>query len=103
MTSASGLDWFLAILCLVLSVFFFIGKGQAILDAFSGKNYKKKKMNPEQNRKYQTATGIFLLILGVDEIFMALIPSTTMGIISIFVSIAALVGMIIYIRKMLGD
>ena len=102
MTSASGLDWFLAILCLVLSVFFFIGKGQAILDAFSGKNYKKKKMNPEQNRKYQTATGIFLLILGVDEIFMALIPSTTMGLISIFVSIAALVGMIIYIRKMLG-
>ena len=64
MTSASGLDWFLAIL---------------------------------------SATGIFLLILGVDEIFMALIPSTTMGLISIFVSIAALVGMIIYIRKMLGD
>jgi len=99
MSSSSGLDWFLAVLCLVLAALFFLGKGQGILDAFSGRNYSKKKWDEQQKRKFQKATGIFLLVLGVDEVFMALIPTSTMGLISIFVSIGALVGMIIYFRK----
>ena len=103
MDISPAFDWFLAILCLFLAVIFFIGKGENVLNLFSGKNYRPKKMDPEQNRKYQTATGIFLLILGVDEICMALFPSVAMGLISVCVSAAALIGMVVYIRKMLGQ
>lgn len=95
-------DWTLAAIFGVLAIIFFMGKGQGILDAFSGK-YKQKKMNPEQNRKYQFGVGIFLLALGIDEVFMALFPGVAMGIISIIVSIAALIGIIVYVRKLLGD
>ncbi len=98
---SSTFDWFMAIVFIILAVIFFMGKGQGILDAFSGK-YKPKKMEPEQNLKYQRATGIFLLVLGIDEIFMALFPGQLMGVISIIVSVISLIGIIVYIRKLLG-
>ncbi|MST81835.1 DUF3784 domain-containing protein [Bilifractor porci] len=91
-------DLFMAVLLGVLAVVFFMGKGRGILDAFSGK-YKDKKRDPVEERKYQTAIGIFLVVLGVAELLMAFIRHPYMGIVSVAISVADLIYIMIYIRK----
>lgn len=95
-------DWTLAAIFGVLAVVFFLGHGQGVLDAFSGK-YKQKKMSPEQNLKYQRGVGVFLLVLAVSEVFMAAFPGFVMGVISIIIAVVALIGIVVYIRKLLGE
>jgi hypothetical protein len=91
-------DLFMAVLLGVLAVVFFMGKGRGILDAFSGK-YKDKKRDPVEERKYQTAVGVFLVILGVTELLMAFIQQPFMGIVCVVISIADLVFIMMYVRK----
>lgn len=91
-------DLMMAVILGVLALVFFMGKGRGILDAFAGK-YKDKKRDPVDERKYQLAIGIFLLILGVTELFMAFIQQPFMGFVCIAVSVADLVYIMIYVKK----
>jgi hypothetical protein len=43
MGNSAYLDWILAAICFFLAVLFFIGKGQKLLDAFSGKKTKHRR------------------------------------------------------------
>ena len=91
-------DLFMAVLLGVLAVVFFMGKGRGILDAFSGK-YKDKRRDPVEERKYQMAVGIFLVVLGVTELLMAFIQHPVMGIVCVVISVADLGYIMIYVRK----
>lgn len=96
-------DAVLAAILGVLAIVFFMGKGEGILNAFSGKYATEKKRTPEQERKYERAAGFFLLALCIGEIFMAIFETSWMGIISIIIAATGLILMMIYTRKILGD
>ena len=96
----STFDWFLAGILFLLAIVFFAGKGQGILDALSGKYRDKRKLSPENRLRYQRAVGVFLIILSAVEVFMALIETPIMGIISIVVTVADMIGIVIYLRRL---
>ncbi|MCC6094357.1 MAG: DUF3784 domain-containing protein [Eubacterium sp.] len=96
----STFDWFLAGIFFLLAIVFFAGKGQGILDAFSGKYREKKKLSPENQLRYQRAVGVFLIVLSAVEVFMALLENQIMGIISIVVTVVDLIAIITYVRKL---
>jgi uncharacterized membrane protein len=93
---------FLAVALGVLSVVFFVGKGNAVIEAFQGKNApKRKKKSPEDERRYQRAFGVFCLLLMINEILMIfLAPLNRMwNIVSIVFIVIIFIGIIIYLKK----
>ena len=70
-----GFDFFIATVCIVLAVVFFLGKGKGILEMFSGAR-KEKKRTPEQQRKYEFGFGIFCLVMAAGQLLMALVQSS---------------------------
>ncbi|HIV24980.1 MAG TPA: DUF3784 domain-containing protein [Candidatus Scatomonas pullistercoris] len=96
-------DWIFALICGVLAVVFFLGKGQAVLRAFTSRDQrdKKSKRTPEEELRYQRAIAMFLLMLTVTSVLMA-----TLGTIYAWVSwvqiAAVIIGLIVvvkYLRK----
>ncbi len=93
---------FLAVALGVLSVVFFMGKGNGVIDAFQGKNApKRKKRTPEEDRKYQRVFGVFCLLLMIDEIMMIFLAPTNKiwNIVSIVLIVLIFAGVIIYLKK----
>ncbi|MDO4622812.1 MAG: hypothetical protein Q4B22_07645 [Eubacteriales bacterium] len=93
-------DWTLAIILFALAVVFFMGKGQGILELFGGKTNPAKKLKGEKSKKYQRAVAVFLVALGISEVGMATIHHPIMGMVSIGISVAALVGICVYLKKL---
>ena len=78
-----GFDLFIAAVCVVLAVIFFLGKGKGILDAFSVREQQKKRP-PEEQKKYEFGFGIFCVVLAAGELLMAFSQT------SVWTSVAAL-------------
>lgn len=99
------IDWTLAGIFAVLAVVFFIGKGQKILDAFSGRGSVTKKRSPEEEKKYQRCIGVFLLILAANEAVLAMFAGygIMVPIVSVIVVLAALVVLVLYMKKNFVD
>ena len=108
---SEGFCLFLIIVFGGLAIVFLLGKGQKILDLFGGKSQQqysmtvKRKKTPEEELQYQRAIGVFLVVLAVDEavmmIFSSRIPNVAM--LSLVVTIVALVVLVIYLRKKFPD
>lgn len=96
-------DWIFALICGVLAVVFFLGKGQGVMRAFTAKDQRdrKSKRTPEEERRYQKAIGIFLLVLAVCSVLMATLGSIYAWIswIEIAVVIIGLIVTVKYLRK----
>ena len=95
-----------AVILGALSVAFFLGKGEGIMDLFQGKNAPaRKKRSPQDERKYQRALGLFCLVLCIDEAINATVGQgrAIFGIITIIVVLVDVVCVVIYLRKNFPD
>ncbi|HIV17072.1 MAG TPA: DUF3784 domain-containing protein [Candidatus Alectryocaccobium stercorigallinarum] len=95
----------IGVICLVLAVVFFLGKGAGVISAFEGKNAPiKKKKSPEDERRYQRAFGIFCLVLACGEFLnIVLPPHPAVGIVTIAIVVVDLVFIVIYLKKNFPD
>ena len=95
----------IGVICFVLAIVFFMGKGGGVLSAFEGKNApKKKKKSKEEERKYQMAFGIFCLVLALGELLTIILSdSFYVGILIIGIVVADLVWIVLYLRKNFPD
>ena len=94
-----GFDIFIAAICSILAVVFFLGKGRKVLDLFGSGSQPKKKRSPEQELKYQRGIALFLLPLAIVEIISIIRPSAVMGIVLVVVTIVDFVVYVYVIRK----
>ncbi len=96
-------DWIFALICGVLAVVFFLGKGQGVMRAFTSREQrnKKSKRTPEQELKYQRAIGVFLLVLAACSVLMATLGAVYIWIswIEIAVVVVGLIVIVKYLRK----
>lgn len=97
-------DWIIIFLLVLFIVMFALGKGNALLDFFSGshadeydKLYDRDKMNK--------ATLIFCIILLIAELLQAFIlPGVRIvSLVCLIVSVAAFVVYIVYMQKIRND
>ena len=98
----SSLDWFLAIMLAVVSVTFFLGKGDGLLQMFDGKRgNNRKNWSEEKVLKYKRALAVFTGCLAIAEFLLALLaavyPAVVWGVLAL--GIGASVWMIVYCRK----
>ena len=96
-------DWIFALICGVLAVVFFLGKGQGVLRAFMSRDQrgKKSKRTPEEENAYQRAIGIFLLVLAACSVLMATLGSKYAWVswIEIAVVVIGLIVIVKYLKK----
>ena len=72
----SSLDWFLAIILAVVSVTFFLGKGDGLLQMFDGKRgNNRKNWSEEKVLKYKRALAVFTGCLAIAEFLLALLAA----------------------------
>ena len=98
-------DFIVAAILTGLAFVFFMGKGSGILKAFEGKrptDFSKRKKTPEEERKYQRAIGVFLLVLAASELLLALFPGGKMGLVSAGIGVASLFVIAWYMKKNFG-
>jgi hypothetical protein len=93
------LDMILAAALFILAVVFFMEKGEGVLDAFQANGNWKKGLDKEQIRKYQRGCAVFCLALGLVELLMILFPGAVTGFVSVAAAIVAIIGLILYIKK----
>ena len=96
----------IGLICLVLAIVFFLGKGEGVIRAFDGKNAPaRKKKSPEDERRYQRAFGIFCLVIAAGEFLNVFFPDNgrMVGIVSIVIVIADLVWIVAYLKKNFPD
>lgn len=94
-------DWIFVAICGVLSVVFFLGKGEGVLRAFTSRDMRDRKSGrtPEEERKYQRAIAIFLLVLTLCSLMMALFASQITAIIELVVVIGGMIILFVYLKK----
>ena len=87
--------------CGVLSVVFFLGKGDGVLRPFTSRELRDRKSGrtAEEERKYQFAIGIFLLVLALCSLMMFLVPSQITAIIELVVVIGGMIILFVYLKK----
>lgn len=98
----SSFDWFLAIILAMVSVTFFLGRGDGLLQIFDGKRGNSRKdWSEEKLLKYKRALAVFTGCLAIAEfllaLFAALYPAIVWGVLAL--GIGASVWMIVYFRK----
>ena len=94
------------LICLVLAIVFFLGKGEGVIRTFDGKNAPtRKKKSPEDERRYQRAFGIFCLVIAIGEFLNVFFPNenVVVGILSIVIVVIDLVWIIVYLKKNFPD
>lgn len=96
-------DWTMAVLLAVLAIVFFLGKGEPVLNLFSGKYARKNDREPEKERKYQNAIGFFMLALCAGEVLLALTEVWYMGLVMVGIDVVSLIALMVYIRKVIGE
>ncbi len=92
----------IGVICLVLSIVFFLGKGEGIISAFESRNAPiKKKKSPEDERRYQRAFGVFCIVIAISEFSDLFLPidDGLRGIISIVVVVLDFIFITVYLRK----
>ena len=85
-----GFDLFIAAVCVVLAVIFFIGKGKGILDAFSVREQQKKRP-PEEQKKYEFGFGIFCIVMAAGEFLMAFVDYSWVPLAAVVIAEADLI------------
>ncbi len=93
-----GFDLFIAAVCIVLAVVFFMGKGQGILNAFSARGQQKKR-SPEAEKKYEFGFGIFCVVLAAGELLMAFTNAAWTSVAALALGLADLIFIGWYIQK----
>ena len=88
-------------ICGVLSVVFFLGKGEGVLRAFTAREQRDRKSGrtEEQEKKYQRAIAIFLLVLALCSLMMALYAQVWTAILELVVVIGGLIILFVYLKK----
>ena len=94
-------DWIFVAICGVLSVVFFLGKGEGVLKAFTARDQRDRKSGrtAEEERKYQRAIAIFLLVLALCSLMMALYAQVWMAILELVVVIGGMIILFVYLKK----
>ena len=94
-------DMIFLVICGILSVVFFLGKGDGVLRAFTSRELSDRKSGrtAEEERKYQFAIGIFLLVLALCSLMMFLVPSQITAIIELVVVIGGMIILFVYLKK----
>ena len=94
-------DMIFLVICGILSVVFFLGKGDGVLRAFTSRELRDSKSGrtAEEERKYQFAIGIFLLVLALCSLMMFLVPSQITAIIELVVVIGGMIILFVYLKK----
>ena len=94
-------DMIFLVICGILSVVFFLGKGDGVLRAFTSRELRDRKSGrtAEEERKYQFAIGIFLLVLALCSLMMFLVPSQITAIIELVVVIGGMIILLVKIKK----
>lgn len=98
----SSLDWFLAIILAGVSVTFFLGKGDGILQRFDGKRGNNRKdWSEEKVLRYKRTLAIFTGCLAIAEFLLALFGKAypVVGWGALALGLAACVWVIVYCRK----
>ena len=103
MLTSPIVSWVLAAVAGVLAIVFLAGKGKGVLELFGTTKDKMsgKKRTPEQERRYQRAIGLFLVVLAVCEVIMALFAQQTawVALLLVGIDVVALVCLGLYISK----
>ncbi len=94
----TGFDLFLAAVCAVLAVIFFMGKGKGILDAFSVRKLERKR-TPEEQKKYEFGFGIFCVVMVFGELLMAYAKAPWVSGAALALGLADLIFIGWYIQK----
>lgn len=94
-----GFDLVLSGILLVLVVVFLMGKGEGILRAFSGSNYKKR--DRETQLRLERSCAVFCAVLMAAELAMAFLQNVwrPVGIVYIVVILADMVIFSFYFKK----
>lgn len=94
----TGFDVALAIVCGVLAIVFFLGKGRGILETFNSRG-RQKKRTPEAQKKYEFGFGIFCLVLAAAELLMAFTNSFPTSVAALLIGLGDLIFIAWYIQK----
>lgn len=98
----SRFDWFLAFILTALSVTFFLGKGDGLLQRFEGKRENSRKdWSEEKVLRYKRTLAVFTGCLAIAEFLLALFgkdyPAVGWGALIFALGVSVLV--IVYYRK----
>lgn len=104
---SSTFEWVMAAICIVCAVLLISGNGDGLMKIFGGENDPRrsmtvqKKRSKEEEKRYQKVLGVFCVILAACEIVLALFGSASRAvpIVTIAITILALVGMVQYLRR----
>ena len=94
----TGFDLFIAAVCTVFAVLFFLGKGKGILDMFSG-GRKERKRTKEEQRKYEFGFGVFCLVLAAGQLLVGLVHGNWTGLAGIIIAAADLIFIGWYVQR----
>lgn len=99
-----ALDWVIVALLVLAIIMFAIGKGDVLMDLFSG-NHSSKDEKPYDRKKMDRASLLLCIALLVVEVLQAFIApgSQLIALICLIVAVAAFVIYIAYMQKIRKD